>query len=92
MATNLNWSTIVITEYAYLYFSDEPSSYSLHSLRFLVDGDLLVADVVVSTFAADVYMLPPVLWVPLDFFNDIVIRLSRLIRTGLPLLLVQPSD
>jgi hypothetical protein len=47
---------------------------------------------VVSTFAVDVYMLLPVLWVPLDFFNDIVIRLSRLIRTGLPLLLVRPGS
>jgi hypothetical protein len=91
MAINLNWSTIVITEYAYLYFPDEPSSYLLHSLRFLIDGDLLMADIMVSTFTVDVYMLPPVLWVPLDFFNDIIIRLSRLIRTGLPLLLVRPS-
>jgi hypothetical protein len=78
-----------MSEYAYLYFSDEPPSCSLHSLRLLIDGDLLVADIVVSTFAADVYMLPPVLWVPLDFFNDIVIRLYRLIRIGLPLLLVR---
>jgi hypothetical protein len=29
-------------------------------------------------------MLPPILWVPLDFFNDIIIRLSRLIRTVYP--------
>jgi hypothetical protein len=35
--------------------------------------------------------LPPILWVPLDFFNDIVIRLSCLIHTGLPLLLVRPG-
>jgi hypothetical protein len=46
---------------------------------------------VVSTFATDVYMLLPVLWVPLDFFNDIVIKLCRLIRIGLPLLLVRPD-
>jgi hypothetical protein len=78
-------------EYAYLYFSDEPPSCLLHSLYFLVNGDLLVADIVVSTFVADVYMLPPVLWVPLNFFNDIVIRLCRLIRIGLPLLLVWPD-
>jgi hypothetical protein len=50
-----------------------------------------MANVVVSTFVVDVYMLPPVLWVPLDFFNDIVIRLCRLIHIGLPLLLVRPE-
>jgi hypothetical protein len=88
MATNTNWSTKVIKEYAYLYFPDEPSSCSLHSFRLLVDGDLLMADVMVSTFMVDVYMLPPILWVPLDFFNDIVIRFSHLIRIGLPSLLV----
>jgi hypothetical protein len=43
----------------------------------------------VSTFTADVYMLLPILWVPFDFFDDIVIiRLSRLICTGPPLFLV----
>jgi hypothetical protein len=48
-----------------------------------------MADVMVSTFMADVYMLPPVLWVPLDFFDDIVIiGLSPLIHTGPPLFLV----
>jgi hypothetical protein len=46
---------------------------------------------VVSTLATGVYMLPPVLWVTLVFFNDIIIRLYRLIRTGLPLLLVWPG-
>jgi hypothetical protein len=50
-----------------------------------------VADVVVSTFTVDVYMLPSVLWVPLDFFKDIIIRLSCLIRTGLSRLFVQPD-
>jgi hypothetical protein len=49
-----------MSEYAYLYFFDEPPSCSLHSLRLLIDGDLLVVDVVVSTFTADVYMLSPV--------------------------------
>jgi hypothetical protein len=81
----------VILEYAYLYFSNEPPSCSLHSLYLLVDGDLLVEDVVVSMFTVDVYMLLPVLWVPLDFFNDIIIRLCHLIRIGLPLLLVRPD-
>jgi hypothetical protein len=74
----------MIKEYAYLYFPDEPSSCSLHSLHLLIDGDLLVADIMVSTFTANVYMLPSVLWVPLDFFDDIIIGLSRLICTDLP--------
>jgi hypothetical protein len=56
-------------EYAYMYFLDEPSSCSLHSLRFLVDGDLLVADVVVSTLAVDVYMLPPIFVGALGFLQ-----------------------
>jgi hypothetical protein len=43
----------------------------------------------VSMFMADVYMLPPILWVPLDFFDDIIIGLSRLIRTGPSLFLVR---
>jgi hypothetical protein len=73
MSTDYNWSTIVTEEYAYLYFPDESSCCSLHSLRLLVDGDLLVANVVVSMFTADVYVLPPVLWVPLDFLDDVVI-------------------
>jgi hypothetical protein len=71
-----------------MYFSDESLCCPLHSLCHLVDGDLLVADVMVSTSTADVYMLTPVLWVPLDFLDDVVIRLCRLLSTGLPLLLV----
>jgi hypothetical protein len=78
----------VIAQYAYLYFSNEPSSSPLHSLRLLVDGDLFVADIVVSTLTVDVYVLSPILWVPLDLLDDIVIGLYRLLGTGLPLLLV----
>jgi hypothetical protein len=40
---------------------------------------------------ADVHMLPPILWVPLDFFDDVIIRLSCLIHTGPPLLLAWPG-
>jgi hypothetical protein len=87
MTTYLNWSTTVIKEYAYLYFSDESSCCSLHSLCLFVDGDLLVADVMVSTFTADVYMLTPILSVPLDFLDDVIIRLRRLLGIGLLLLL-----
>jgi hypothetical protein len=29
-------------------------------------------------FTADVYVLSPVLWVPLDFLDDIIIGLCRL--------------
>jgi hypothetical protein len=43
----------VIKEYAYLYFPDESSCCSLHSLRLFVDGDLLVVDVMVPTFIAE---------------------------------------
>jgi hypothetical protein len=82
----------VIKESSYLYFSDESSCCPLQSLRLLIDGDLLVADVMVSTFTADVYMLTPVLWVPLDFLNDVIIRLCRLLGTGLLSLLVQTGD
>jgi hypothetical protein len=39
-------------------------------------------------FTADVYVLSPVLWVPLDFLDDIIIRLCRLLDTGLLSLLV----
>jgi hypothetical protein len=78
----------VTTEYTYLYFSDELSCCPLHSLCLLVDGDLLVADIVVSTLTADVYVLLPILWVPLDFLNDVVIRLCCLLGTGLLSLLV----
>jgi hypothetical protein len=46
-----------------------------------------VADVMVSTFTADVYMLTPILSVPLDFLDDIIIRLCRLLGIGLLLLL-----
>jgi hypothetical protein len=70
-------------EYTYLYFSDEPSCCPLHSIHLLIDGDLFVADIVVSTFMAEVYVLSPILWVPLDFLDDIVIRLCRLLDTGL---------
>jgi hypothetical protein len=76
----------VIKESSYLYFSDESSCRPLYSLRFLIDGDLLVADVMVSTFTVDVYMLTPVLWVPLDFLDYVIIRLCRLLGTSLPLL------
>jgi hypothetical protein len=38
----LDWSTIVIEEYTYLYLPDESSHRSLHSLCLLIDGDLLV--------------------------------------------------
>jgi hypothetical protein len=83
-------------ESSYLYFSDESFCRPLYSLRLLIDRDLLVADVMVSTSTADVYMLTPVLWVPLDFFDDVVIRLRRLLRRllgiGLPLLLVEPGE
>jgi hypothetical protein len=78
----------MIMDYTYLYFSDEPSCCLLHSLRLLVDGDLFVADIVVSTLMADVYVLSPILWVSLDFLKDIVIRLCRLVSTGLLSLLV----
>jgi hypothetical protein len=79
----LTRSVTVLTEYTYLYFSDKPSCYPLHSVRLLVDGDFFVADIVVSTFMADVYVLSPVLWVPLDFLDDVVIGLCRLLDTGL---------
>jgi hypothetical protein len=42
-----------------------------------------VVDIVVSTFMADVYVLSPVLWVPLDFLDDVIIGLYRLLGTGL---------
>jgi hypothetical protein len=84
----MNWSTIAIKEHAYLYFPDESSCCSLHSLRLFINGDLLMADVMVSTFTTDIHMLLLVLWVPLDFFDDVIIGLSRLIRTGPPLFLV----
>jgi hypothetical protein len=70
-------------EYTYLYFSDEPSCCSLHSIRLLVNGDLFVVDIVVSMFMTDVYVLSPILWVPLDFLDDVVIKLCRLLGTGL---------
>jgi hypothetical protein len=76
----------VLKESSYLYFSDEPFCRSLHSLRLLVDGDLLVADVMVSTSTADIYMLALVLWVPLDFLYDVVVRLYHLLGTGLLLI------
>jgi hypothetical protein len=47
-----------------------------------------MVDLIVSTSTTDVYMLAPVLWVPLDFLDDIIIRLFPLLGTGLPLLLV----
>jgi hypothetical protein len=78
----------VIKESSYLYFSDESSCRPLHSLRLLINGDLLVTDIMVSTFTADVYILTPVLWVSLDFLDDVVIRLHRLLGIGLLLLLV----
>jgi hypothetical protein len=67
----------VIKESSYLYSSYESSCRPLHSLRLLIDGDLLVADVMVSTFASDVYMLTPVLWVPLDFLDDLALGSAR---------------
>jgi hypothetical protein len=47
-----------------------------------------VADIVVSTLTADVYVLSPILWVPLDFLDDVIIRLCRLLGTDLLSLLV----
>jgi hypothetical protein len=41
---------------------------------------------------AYVYMLTPILWVPLDFLDDVIIRLCCLLSTGLLSLLVQPND
>jgi hypothetical protein len=84
----LTRSITVLTEYTYLYFSDEPFCCPLHSIRLLVDVDLFMADIVVSTFTADIYVLSPVLWVPLDFLDDVVIKLCRLLGTGLLLLSV----
>jgi hypothetical protein len=75
-----------------MYFSIEPFCRPLYSPCLLVDGDLLMADIMVSTSKADIYMLVPVLWVPLDFLNDVVIRLCRLLGTGLLLLWVQLGD
>jgi hypothetical protein len=83
MTTDLNWSMIVIEEYAYLYLPDESSCRSLHSLCLLIDGDLLMAHIMISTFMVDVYMLTPVLWVPLNFLDDVVIRLRRLLALAL---------
>jgi hypothetical protein len=45
-----------------------------------------MADIVVSTFAADVYVLSHILWVPLDFLDDVIMKLCRLLGTGLLLL------
>jgi hypothetical protein len=74
---------IVLKESSYLHFSNESFCRSLHPLRLLVDGDLLVADVMVSTSMIDIYMLAPVLWVPLDLLDDVVIRLCCLLSAGL---------
>jgi hypothetical protein len=79
---------IVLKESSYLYFSDESFCHPLHSLRLLIDGDLLVADIMVSISMADIYMLVPVLWVPLDFLDDVIIRLCRPLGIGLLLLWV----
>jgi hypothetical protein len=79
---------IVLKDSSYLYFSNESFCRPLHYLCLLIDGDLLVADVMVSTSTVDIYMLAPVLWVPLDFLDDVVIRLYRLLGTGLLLLWV----
>jgi hypothetical protein len=70
-------------EYTYLYFFDESSCCPLHSIRLLVNGDLFVVDIVVSMFTTDVYVLSPILWVPLDFFDDVIIKLYRLLSTSL---------
>jgi hypothetical protein len=75
-------------EYTYLYFSDKPSCCLLHFVRLLVDGDFFMADIVVSMFTVDVYVLSPILWVPLDFLDDVIIGLCRLLGTGLLSLLV----
>jgi hypothetical protein len=56
-----------------MYFSAESFYCSLHSLCILIDGDLLVPDIMVSTSTADVYMLTPVLWMPLDLLDNVVI-------------------
>jgi hypothetical protein len=37
-------------------------------------------------------MLTPILWVPLDFLDDVIIGLCRLLSTSLPLLLIKPGD
>jgi hypothetical protein len=79
----LTRSITILTEYTYLYFFDEPSCCPLHSIRLLVDGDLFMADIEVSMFIAHIYVLSPILWVPLDFLDDVVIRLCRLLGTGL---------
>jgi uncharacterized circularly permuted ATP-grasp superfamily protein len=86
VSTCYGWSTIVLKDSSYLYFFDESFCHPLHSLRLLVDGDLLVADVMVSMSTADIYMLVPVLWVPLDFLDDVVITLCSLLGTGLLML------
>jgi hypothetical protein len=78
----------VLKESSYLYFSDESFCHLLHSLRLLIDGDLLVADIMVSTSMADIYLLVPVLWVPLDFLVDVIISLCRPLGTDLLLLWV----
>jgi hypothetical protein len=59
--------------FSYLHFSNESFCCLLHSLCLLVDGDLLMADIMVSTPTADVYMLTPVLWMPLDLLDDVII-------------------
>jgi hypothetical protein len=37
-------------------------------------------------------MLTSILWVPFDFFDDVVIRIRRPLGIVLPLLLVEPGD
>jgi hypothetical protein len=51
-----------------------------------------VADVMVSTSMADIYMLVPILWVPLDFLDDVIVRLRRLLGISPALLLIAPGD
>jgi hypothetical protein len=79
---------IVLKGPSYMYFSDEMFCCPIHSLCLLVDGDLLITDIMVSTSTVDVYMLTPLLWVPMDFLDVVVIRLHRLLGIGLLLLLV----
>jgi hypothetical protein len=72
---------------SYLDFGYKPLRRQLNFSCLILRGDFLMADQMIPTLTTYVHMLTPVLGMPLNFLQDVVVRLRGISSPGFLLLL-----
>jgi hypothetical protein len=75
----------------YMYFGYKPLRCQLDLSCLVLHGDFFMADEMIPTLTAYVHVLTPILGMPLNFLQDVIVRLHG-IGSLVPLLLLASSD